>query len=54
VRLIVDESAGTAVARYLRRAGHDVLAVGESMPRAEDAEGLAHSVAESRVLITND
>jgi len=54
VRLIVDESAGTAVAAYLRHAGHDVLAVGEAMPQAEDVDVLARSVAERRILVTND
>jgi len=54
MRLMVDESAGTAVVQYLRRAGHHVLTVGEAMPRAEDPVVLANSVAENRVLVTND
>jgi len=51
---MIDESAGTAVVEHLRRAGHDVLAVRETMPQADDAVVLARSVAENRVLVTND
>lgn len=54
MRLIVDESTGTAVVEHLRALGHDVLAVGELMPQAEDPDVLSRSVAESRVLVTND
>jgi len=32
MKFMVDESAGTAVAEYLRGAGHDVFPVAEGMP----------------------
>ncbi len=34
MRFIIDESAGAAVAQYLRDANHDVLAIAEIAPRA--------------------
>ena len=33
MHFIVDESTGTAVVKYLRSVGHDVLAVAETMPQ---------------------
>jgi len=54
MRFIVDESAGRAVVEFLRRAGHDVLAVDEAMPGARDADTLARASSEERVLVTND
>jgi predicted nuclease of predicted toxin-antitoxin system len=54
MRFIVDESTGVAVVEHLRGAGHDVLAVGESMPQASDKQILARAVSERRILITND
>jgi predicted nuclease of predicted toxin-antitoxin system len=54
MQFIVDESAGTAVAEYLRGAGHDVLAVAEVMPQADDSDILARAVSEKRILVTND
>jgi predicted nuclease of predicted toxin-antitoxin system len=54
MRFLVDESAGAAVAEYLRSQGHDVLAVAETMPQAEDAAILATAAAEARIVVTND
>lgn len=54
VQFIVDESTGTAVVEYLRSAGHDVLAVAEAMPRADDQDILARAVSDRRIIITND
>lgn len=54
MRFMVDESTGAAVVQYLRDAGHDVLAVAEEMPRADDADVLAQALKEDRVLLTND
>lgn len=54
MRFLVDESAGTAVVNYLRGAGHDVVAVAEAMPQADDASILATAVAETRIIVTND
>lgn len=54
MQFIVDESAGRAVVEYLRSTGHDVLAVGETMPGAEDTDVLGRAVGEERMLVTND
>jgi predicted nuclease of predicted toxin-antitoxin system len=54
MQFIVDESAGSAVVEYLRIAGHDVLAVSEAMPQADDQDILARARSERRILITND
>ena len=54
MKFIVDESTGTSVVRYLRAAGHDVLAVVESMPAAKDGDILDRAVDEGRIVITND
>lgn len=54
MRLIVDESTGAAVVAYLRAAGHDVLAVAEAMPQADDLAILERAEHEARVLVTND
>ncbi len=54
MKFIVDESTGMAVAEYLRTIGHDVIAVSEVMPRADDQNILFEAAREGRVLITND
>jgi predicted nuclease of predicted toxin-antitoxin system len=54
MQFIVDESTGAAVVEYLRSIGHDVLAVAETMPQADDSEILVRAVGEGRVLVTND
>ena len=54
MKLMVDESAGTAVAEYLRGVGHDVLSVSETMPQTEDQHILARAMSEGRILVTND
>jgi predicted nuclease of predicted toxin-antitoxin system len=54
MRFMVDESTGAAVVEYLRRSGHDVLAVGEAMPQADDRDIIARAARDERVLITND
>ena len=43
MQFIVDESTGAAVLEYLRSVGHDVLAVAETMPQAEDQDILARA-----------
>jgi predicted nuclease of predicted toxin-antitoxin system len=50
----VDASTGIAVALFLRDAGHNVLAVPESMYQPGDSDILARAVAEARIVITND
>jgi predicted nuclease of predicted toxin-antitoxin system len=54
MRFIVDESTGAAVVEYLRAAGHDVLAVAEVMPQADDQAILTRAEDEPRTLVTND
>lgn len=54
MEFIVDESTGTAVVEYLRTLGHDVLAVAEVMPQANDQDIMARAVSEGRILVTND
>jgi predicted nuclease of predicted toxin-antitoxin system len=54
MQFIVDESTGAAVVEYLRAAGHDVLAVAEVMPQAEDQAILTRAEDEARTLVTND
>ena len=54
MRFIVDESTGGAVVEHLHSAGHDVFAVAEGMPQADDDDILARAASEGRILITND
>jgi predicted nuclease of predicted toxin-antitoxin system len=54
MRFVVDESTGVAVVDYLRSLGHDVLAVAEAMPQANDSDILDQAASEERTLITND
>jgi predicted nuclease of predicted toxin-antitoxin system len=54
MRFLVDESTGVAVVEYLRRIGHDTLAVAEAMPQADDRDIIVRAASEERVLITND
>jgi predicted nuclease of predicted toxin-antitoxin system len=54
MRFLIDESTGISVANYLRSEGHDVLAVVESMPQADDSTILERAVEEERILISND
>src|SRR6266700_2494339 len=52
--LALNENISTTVTEELRRRGHDVLAVKESMRGANDPEILARAQAESRLVITQD
>lgn len=54
LRFIVDESAGTGVVEYLRSVGHDVSAVTETMPQANDLDIMERAPSERRVIVTND
>ena len=54
LKFLVDESTGMAVVNYLRSISHDVLAVAEVMPQANDGDILARAEREGRILITND
>ena len=54
MRFLADESADFAAVRALRAAGHDVAAAAEIAPRADDADVIDLSVAEKRILLTED
>lgn len=51
---LADESCDFAVVTALRAAGHDVTAIVEFNPGAEDETVLAMARSESRVLLTED
>ena len=51
---LADESCDFAVVTALRAAGHDVAAIVEIDPGAEDEVVLARARSESRVLLTED
>jgi predicted nuclease of predicted toxin-antitoxin system len=54
VRFLADESCDAAVARALRGAGHDVLAVGDVARGAEDEAVIALARHQRRILLTED
>ena len=54
MRFLVDECVISAITQYLRNDGHDVLAVAEITPRAEDTDILSWAVREKRIVVTND
>ena len=54
MRFLADESCDFGVVRALRGAGHDVIAVAEVSPRAEDPEVVDLAVATGRLLLTED
>lgn len=54
MRFLADESCDFNLVRTLREAGHDVLAVCEILPRAEDIDVIELAVRERRVLLTED
>lgn len=54
MHFLADESCDARVVVALRQQGHDVLAIAEIAAGASDAEVLARSRREQRVLITED
>jgi predicted nuclease of predicted toxin-antitoxin system len=54
MRFLADESCDFAVVRALRAAGHDVVAIVEVAPRAEDDAVIDLAVREDRLLLTED
>lgn len=55
MRFLVDECTGPGVARWLRdECGHDVLSIYDDAPGIQDEAVIARSIAERRVIITND
>jgi predicted nuclease of predicted toxin-antitoxin system len=54
MRVLANENVSSTVVRGLRASGHDVLAVKESLPGADDETVLRRAQTEERVLITHD
>ena len=54
MRFLADESCDFAVVRALRAAGHEVLAVAEFAPSADDSDILRLALAERHILLTED
>ena len=54
MRFLADESCDAAVFRALRTAGHEVLAVAEISPRADDEAVLELARGEQQILLTED
>jgi predicted nuclease of predicted toxin-antitoxin system len=54
MRFLADESCDVAVVRALRHAGHDILAVAEEHPGAEDRVVIDLSCRSDRILLTED
>jgi len=54
MRFLADESCDFTVVRALRSAGHDVIAVVEISPRADDEIVIDRAVREDRILLTED
>lgn len=54
MRFLANENVPLHSIALLRQAGHDVLAISESLPGADDRTVLERAVAEQRVLLTFD
>lgn len=54
MRIIANENVAATVIAELRKRGHDVLWVKESMPRAEDVAVLDAAQSDSRLVLTHD
>jgi predicted nuclease of predicted toxin-antitoxin system len=54
MRLLADENITREVIVALRAAGHDVVAIAETMRSAVDEDVLAEATATGRILITED
>ena len=54
MRFLADESCDFSVVRALRGAGHDVEAIVEISPRADDEHVMALAQAQQRIVLTED
>ncbi len=54
MRFLIDESTGQAVVQRPRQLVHDVAAVAEEIPQADDDLIIIKALAEERILVTND
>jgi predicted nuclease of predicted toxin-antitoxin system len=54
MRFLADESCDFSVVRALRSAEHDVVAIAEVSPRADDDDVRERAVRDERILVTED
>lgn len=54
MRFLADESLEAPIIRFLRREGHDIEAIAEEAPGAEDSAVLRRAARSRRILLTND
>ena len=54
MRFLADESCDFTIVRALRGAGHDVLAVSEASPGADDSAVMNLAHRDTRILLTED
>ncbi|MEW6357691.1 MAG: DUF5615 family PIN-like protein [Planctomycetota bacterium] len=54
MRFLADESCDFAVVRALRDAGHNILAICETKPRADDEEVIRLALDDQRIVLTED
>jgi predicted nuclease of predicted toxin-antitoxin system len=54
MKILIDVSAGLAIAEVLRTLGHDLALVRDRDARMTDVDILAWAVAESRLIVTMD
>ena len=54
MRFLADESCDFSIVRALRMAGHDVTAVSEIAPGADDSDIAKPAIQEKRILLTED
>jgi predicted nuclease of predicted toxin-antitoxin system len=54
MHLIVDESTGPSVARWLEDLGHDVVSIYDDAPRLPDDDFFAFAIRDDCIVITND
>ena len=54
MKILVDVSAGQAIAAALQALGHDTVSVRDRNPKMDDADILTWAVAEQRLVVTMD
>ena len=54
MRFLADESCDFRVVRVLRTSGHDVIAVCDIAPRADDADIIELAAHDGRIVLTED
>ncbi|UCF07200.1 MAG: DUF5615 family PIN-like protein [Thermoplasmata archaeon] len=54
MRFLIDECTGKKLSVLLKKAGHDVIFVGDIIPGVSNGEVIAKAEKENRILITDD